>query len=127
MVDKVLVVDDEAPVRELFNDLLKKDSYTVKCVASGEEALDIVLKEDFDVALVDIKLTGMSGLEALKRIKDIKPNIIVIMITGFGYDEDLITKSKEYGCAGYIGKNMPISQILSSFKLFIKTAKEKAK
>lgn len=124
---KVLVVDDEAPVRDLFNDLLKKENCTVKSVSSGEEALDIINKEDFDVVLLDIKLQVMSGLEALKKIKDIKPNLIVIMITGFGYDEDLIAKSKELGCAGYIGKNMPISQIISNFKLFTQTAKEKFK
>ena len=124
---KILVVDDEAPVRDLFNDLFKKDGYDVKCVATGEESVELITKEDFDVVLMDIKLTGMSGLEALKRIKDIKPGTIVIMITGFGYDEDLIAKSREYGCAGYIGKNMPVSQMISSFKLFIKSAKEKAK
>ena len=48
------------------------------------------------------------------------------MITGFGYDEQLISKSRELGCSGYIGKNMPISQIMSNFKMFVKTAKEKA-
>ena len=69
----------------------------------------------------------MSGLETLKLIKESKPGSVVVMITGFGYDDDLIAKSKEYGCAGYIGKNMPISQILSSFKLFIKNAKGPAK
>ena len=124
---KIMVVDDEAPVRDLFDDLFKKEGYTVKTVASGEEAVTLVTKEDFDVVLMDIKFPGMSGLEALKRIKDIKPGLIVIMITGFGYDEDLIAKSKEYGCAGYIGKNMPISQMMSNFKLFIKSAKEKIK
>lgn len=124
---KVLVVDDEAPVRDLFDDLFRKEGYAVKCVATGEEAVDLVVKEDFDIVLMDIKLTGMSGLEALKRIKDTKPAVVVIMITGFGYDEDLVAKSKEYGCAGYIGKNMPISQMISSFKLFVKSVKEKAK
>ena len=121
---KVLVVDDEAPVRDLFSDLLKKERCTVKCVSSGEESLDVIKEEDFDIVLLDIKLGGISGLETLKKIKDIKPNLIVIMITGFGYDESLIAKSKEYGCSGYIGKNMPISQIMSNFKLFAKTGQE---
>jgi len=124
---KVLVVDDEAPVRDLFSDLLKKERCTVKCVSSGEESLDVIKEEDFDIVLLDIKLGGISGLEALKKIKDIKPNLIVIMITGFGYDESLIAKSKEYGCSGYIGKNMPISQIMSNFKLFAKAAQEGTK
>jgi CheY-like chemotaxis protein len=126
MLCKVLVVDDEAPVREMFGELLKEEDYRVEAVATAEEAIERIKKEDFDVILLDIKLPGMSGLEALKTIKDMKPTLPVVMITGFGYDDELISKSREYGCAGYIGKNMPISQILSSFKMFIKTAKEKA-
>jgi len=122
---KVLVVDDEAPVRDLFEDLFKREKYTVKVSSSCEEALGILEKEDFDVVLLDIKFPGMSGLEALKKMKVSKPQTTVIMITGFGYDEDLIAKCKEYGCGGYIGKNMPISQILSNFKLFVKTEKDK--
>ncbi|HNX82677.1 MAG TPA: response regulator [Candidatus Omnitrophota bacterium] len=125
MGNRVLICDDETPVRELFSDLLKKQLCDVATCMSGEEALDIVTKETFDVVLLDIKLGGMSGLETLKKIKDTKPETIVIMITGFGYDEQLISKCKEYGCSGYIGKNMPISQIISNFKLFVKSAKEK--
>ncbi|MDD5431766.1 MAG: response regulator [Candidatus Omnitrophica bacterium] len=121
----VLVVDDEAPVRELFTDLLKKEDCTVKSVSSGKDAIDIINTELFDIVLLDIKLLDMSGLDVLKKLKEIKPELIVIMITGFGYDEDLIAKSWEFGCSGYIGKNMPISQIMSNFRLFVKTAKEK--
>lgn len=122
---KVLICDDETPVRELFSDLLKKQSCDVSACTSGEEALEIVAKDNHEVVLLDIKLGGMSGLETLKKIKDMKPETTVIMITGFGYDEQLIAKCKEYGCSGYIGKNMPISQIISNFKLFVKTAREK--
>ena len=122
---KVLVVDDDAPARDMLGELFKKEKYLVKTAASAEEAIRDLDKEDFDVVLLDIKLTGMNGIEALKKIKDVKPDVVVIMITGFGYDNDLIAKSKEYGCDGYIGKNMSIPQIVSSFKLFVKKAKEK--
>ncbi|MFA5411222.1 MAG: response regulator [Candidatus Omnitrophota bacterium] len=124
---RVLVVDDEAPVRDLFADLLKAEKCAVKCVANGEEALALVDKEDFDVALLDIKLPGISGIETLKKMKEKKPGLIAIMITGFGYDEGLIAKSKEFGCSGYIGKNMPISQIMSSLKMFINAANQQLK
>jgi len=124
---RVLVVDDEAPVRELFTDLLEAEKCSVKCVATGEEALDMIVKEPFDVVLLDIKLPGISGIETLKKLKESSPRLTVLMITGFGYDEELIAKSREYGCSGYIGKNVPISQIMSSFRLFAKTAEEKNK
>jgi DNA-binding NtrC family response regulator len=122
---KVLVVDDEAPVRELFGDLLKKENCVIKGVSTGEDALTKINEEDFDIVLLDIKLPGISGLDTLKQIKATKPNLIVIMITGFGYDDDLIKKSQELGCSGYIGKNLPIPQIINSFRLFLKFAKEK--
>lgn len=122
---KVLVVDDEAPVRELFDELLKKNNCTVSSVASAEEALVLIKAEDFDVVLLDIKLTGINGLEALKRIKEIKPSLIVIMLTGFGYLEELIDMAIEYGAAGYIGKNLPVSEIIKNFKLFTQVAREK--
>ena len=125
MPHKILVVDDEAPVREMLNDLLKKEKYRVNTVASGEEALEEIVKEDFEAILLDVKLGGMGGLETLKKIKELKPESIVIMITGFGYDEELVTKSNEYGCCGYIAKNASIPQIISCFKSFIKEAKEK--
>ncbi|MDD5594800.1 MAG: response regulator [Candidatus Omnitrophica bacterium] len=127
MVYKVLVVDDEAAVRDLFADLLKEEKCMVKTASSAEEALDLVSKEDFEVVLLDIKLPGMNGIEALKKIKAEKPKTIVVMITGFGYDEGLIAKSKEYGCSGYIGKNMPISQIMGNLRLFIKATEERIK
>lgn len=125
MLYKILVVDDEAPVRELFEELLRKEDCKTTICATGEEALDILKTETFDVVLLDIKLPGMSGLEVLKNIREIHKDLPVIMITGFGFDDDLITKTKQFGCSGYIGKNMPVAQIISTFKQFVKNAKEK--
>jgi CheY-like chemotaxis protein len=122
---KILVVDDEVAVRELFGELFKKeDCQSISC-SSGEESLEILKKETFDVVLLDIKLPGMSGLEVLKNIRENYKNLPVVMITGFGYDEDLIAKTKQFGCSGYIGKNMPVAQIIVTFKQFVKSAKEK--
>lgn len=123
MAYKVLVVDDESAVRGLFSDLLKKEKYIVRAAASGEEALLQASKEDFDVVLLDIKLSGISGIDVLKRLKEMKPGLTVIMITGFGYDEDLVSRSKEYGCSGYIGKSLPIQEIMSKFRSFVESAK----
>jgi CheY-like chemotaxis protein len=122
---KILIVDDEVAVRDLFCELFKKeDCQSIPC-ASGEESLELLKKETFDVVLLDIKLPGMSGLEVLKNIRDNYKNLPVVMITGFGYDEDLIAKTKQFGCSGYIGKNMPVAQIIVTFKQFVKSAKEK--
>lgn len=122
---KILVVDDEAPVRDLLGDFLKKENCQPVTCESGEEALEMLKKETFDVVLLDIKLSGMSGLEVLKEIRKNYVDLPVVMITGFGFDEELIYKSKQLGCCGYIGKNIPVTQIITTFKQFVKEAKEK--
>ena len=127
MPKRVLVVDDDEMVRNLFNDLLKREKCVVQCVGTAEDGLDKIEKENFDVVLLDIKLPGMSGLEALKRIKILRPNLTVVMITGFGFDEELLAKSKEYGCSCYIGKNLPTSEIMNSFRAYLTSAAENKK
>ena len=125
MLYKILVVDDEAPVRDLLGDLFKKEDCLPVSCESGEEALIMLEKETFDVVLLDIKLPGISGLEVLKEIRQKYTNLPVVMITGFGFDEELIVKSKQLGCCGYIGKNMPVAQIIVTFMQFVKEAKER--
>ena len=125
MLYKILVVDDEAPVRDLLGDLFKKEDCLPVGCGSGEEALAILKGETFDVVLLDIKLPGMSGLEVLKEIRQTYTNLPVVIITGFGFDEELLSKSKQLGCCGYIGKNMPVAQIIVTFMQFVKDAKER--
>lgn len=121
---KVLVVDDEEQVRGLFCDLLKRQNCSVQSASSGEEAIEIIGKEDFNLVLLDIKLTGMSGFQALKKIKELRPSVIAVMITGFGYNEDFVAKAKECGSSGYVGKNMPTSEIVGVLKYYIEVAQE---
>ncbi len=125
MSEKILVVDDEAPVRDLLSDLFKKEGFLPETCSSGEEALEALKKDSFDVVLLDIKLGGINGLDVLQKIRAQYPELPVVMITGFGFDEELICKSKQFGCCGYIGKNMPVPQIIFTFKQFIKESKEK--
>jgi len=81
---RVLMVDDEARFRETTSKLLKKKGFEVTMAQSGEEALDIVRKHPQDVVILDIKMGGMDGHEALLKIKDIDSEIRVIMLTGHG-------------------------------------------
>jgi len=127
MLYKILIVDDEASVRNLLSDFLKREDCLPIACPSGEDALEILKKEAFDVVLLDIKLSGMNGLEVLKEIRKTYPSLPVVMITGFGFDEELIYKSKQLGCCGYIGKNIPMVKIIGTFKQFVKEAKTKGK
>jgi DNA-binding NtrC family response regulator len=81
---KILVVDDELIVRESLGGWLERDGHTVDKAASGEESLEKFEKTRYDIILLDIKMEGMSGLEVLKRVKEIDPDVSVVMITAYG-------------------------------------------
>jgi len=81
---KILVVDDELIVRESLGGWLERDGHTVDKAASGEESLEKFEKTRYDIILLDMKMEGMSGLEVLKRVKEIDPDVSVVMITAYG-------------------------------------------
>jgi DNA-binding response OmpR family regulator len=79
----VLVVDDEGPNRYSVSKTLQRAGYVVEDAASGEEALELINKHDFDVVLTDIRMDGIDGVELLRRIKEDSPDAIVILMTGY--------------------------------------------
>jgi DNA-binding NtrC family response regulator len=79
----ILVVDDEAIVRESIRDWLKDAGYEVFVAESGEDALKLVNKHDFSVMVLDLRLPGMMGIDVLKKVKALKPSIKSIVITAY--------------------------------------------
>ena len=79
----VLVVDDEAIVRESIRDWLKDAGYEVSVAESGEEALKLIQQKNFGVMILDLRLPGMNGIDVLKKVKVVKPNIKSIVITAY--------------------------------------------
>jgi DNA-binding response OmpR family regulator len=79
----VLVVDDEGAIRYSVSKTLQRVGYTVSEAASGEDALEAMKKDRYDVVLTDIRMPGLTGVELLKRIKEVAPDAIVILMTGY--------------------------------------------
>ena len=79
----ILIVDDEAIVRESIRDWLVASGFTVSTAASGEEALKMASGQDFGVVVLDIRLPGMTGLKTLQELRALKPGIKAIMITAY--------------------------------------------
>ena len=81
---RILLVDDEEDLVEFLAHLLLKRGYTVRATNSGPEAIEAVEAQVFDVALVDLKMPQMDGIEVLNNIRAIQPYLEVIMLTGHG-------------------------------------------
>jgi two-component system response regulator PilR (NtrC family) len=106
----ILVVDDELSMREFLRILLKKEGYQVTVAAEGKTALGLAEQDSFDLVISDIRMPGMSGLELLGRLKEIHPDIEVIMITAFASPEDAVTAMKG-GAFDYITKPFNVDEI----------------
>jgi len=100
---KLLLVDDEASQRELLSGYLGKNGYEVYTAGSGEEALEQYHTVFAPVALVDMKMPGMNGLQLLSRLKEINPFIQVIVLTAFGSVETAVAAMKA-GAFDYLTK-----------------------
>lgn len=103
---KILVVDDEKPIREMLKRFLVKKGYEVHDADNGDDALRIVGEQEPCIVLLDIRMPKTDGIEVLKKIKELRPDTGVIMITAVS-ETAVAEKCMEYGAFDYITK--PIS------------------
>ena len=107
MVNKpIMIVDDEAIVRESIGDWLKDAGYQVATVKSGEEALEMMEKQDFSVVILDIRLPGMTGMQVLREVKTKRPEIKSIIITAYP-TVATATEAKKFAAVDYLIKLAP--------------------
>lgn len=114
---RILLVDDHAVVRDGVQLMLgTSDDLEVTGVAErGSEALQLAAEQDFDVALIDIALPGMNGLELLKRLRAQNPKLPVLMLSM--YSEDIYAvRALKLGAAGYLTKNSPLPTLVAAVR-----------
>jgi DNA-binding NtrC family response regulator len=110
----VLLVDDEVEFRELLAKRLRKRDLTLFVAGSGEEAIAVVEREAVDVVVLDVRMPGMDGRQALREIKRRRPEVEVIMLTGHASVE-VALEGMELGAFDYLLKPVSIDELL--FKL----------
>ena len=107
---RILVVDDEANVRELLSVVLGRDGYEVTAAPDGAQALALFRKGQTDLVLQDLKMPGMDGLTLLKSLKEISPTIPVIMLTAFA-TWDSAVEAMRLGAYDYLKKPFDNDQV----------------
>ncbi len=100
---KVLVVDDDAVVGRSFDRVLSEKGYSVSTALNGQEALNKLGRNDYDVVFTDIKMPGMDGFEVAKRIRDKCPWTPVVIVTGYGTAANE-AKAEVLGVSGFVRK-----------------------
>ncbi len=111
MYPAVLIVDDEATIIESLEGILSDDGFEVMHAFNGYEALKKIESESPDIVLLDIWMPGMDGIETLKEIKKIAPNLPVVMITGHGTIESAVDSTKS-GAYDFLEKPLSIDKVM---------------
>lgn len=110
---RVLVVDDEASIRDLLSKTLALAEYEVDTAADASTALDRVRGLDYDLLIADLKMPGMDGLTLIRQVKRIRSELPVIIITGFSTESSAI-EAVNLGVAGYLTKPFRVPQVLAA-------------
>lgn len=111
----VLVVDDEEGIRDSLSGIFEDEGYTVLSSNSGEEALKILKEQTPDLVLLDVWLPGIDGMKTLKEIKELKPELPVIMISGHGNIE-VAVKATRIGAYDFLEKPLSLERVLLATK-----------
>ena len=114
MKKRILICDDDESVKLLLTETLK-DDYEIVEASNGREAVKLVTKEPFDLLIIDIKMPGTHGLEAIERIRQRKKDIPIIVCSGYSLmQDDIIIKTSDV--AAFISK--PIDLNVLKMKIF---------
>lgn len=112
---KILVVDDDQGMREFLEILLAREGYDVALASGGKEAIGLCRKHKFDLAITDLKMPKVDGIDVLKSIREILPETMVILITAFASGETALAAMKE-GAHDYLEKNFDVEELKAVIK-----------
>lgn len=108
----ILVVDDEQAIGDITCEFLKEAGFDAVFVTNAVDALHKMEEKPFDAVLLDIYLEEDDGLAFLGKLKKLYPSVPVIMLTGAGYDEDMMETALKEGASGYVSKDTDLEDVV---------------
>ncbi len=112
---RLLIVDDEVGFVNILAKRLSRRNMEVTSAYTGTEAIQVLRKQDFDVAVLDLKMEEMDGIEVLKIFKRMDPKMVVIMLTGHG-SEQAAREGIEFGAFDYLTKPCELEELLAKIR-----------
>ena len=112
---KILVIDDEKPIRDALHNILTAEQYQVDIVENGKKGLEMLNENDYDVVLCDIKMPGMDGLEVMTKASEVAPEVPFILISGHGTIE-IAVEAVRKGAYDFISKPPDLNRLLITIR-----------
>src|SRR5215467_10520545 len=122
-MSKLLLIDDEADVQYSFQRIFDSPEIELTTASSGEEGLKILSKLQPDLVIMDVRMGGMTGLETLRRIRQIDPRLLVILMTGYGTTQTTIEAMK-LGAFDYLVKPFDVPKLRDIVSNALKAARD---
>lgn len=123
MKAKILVVEDEARLRNLLLESIALEGHHIEGADSAEKAIDLLDKEKFDIVLTDVNLPGKSGLELLPICRQHNPNIYILVMTGYG-TIDTAVQAMKLGAADFLTKPIALNDLISAIRMAVERISE---
>jgi YesN/AraC family two-component response regulator len=113
---KILLVDDEAHIRVFVSLILKSlGAPLISEASNGEEAIKAYQEGKHDVVLLDVNMPHMDGIQTLKKLREINPDVVVIMLTSLA-NRETVERAHDYGAVHYIRKDTPKEEIAKALR-----------
>lgn len=119
---RILIVDDDSELRANLSEILRGAGYYTDEAASGKEAIEKSASKDFDIALLDLMMPRMSGIDALPELRKVSPKTKTIMVTAFATVESAVNAIKK-GASDYITKPFKIEELLTIIRRVLEEAR----
>ncbi len=113
---KILIVDDDLHIQRLYKEELAEEGYEVVLAATGKEALELFQQENPDIVTLDILMPDIDGISLLRKMKEQKPKIPIIMSTAYDYRDDFAVWASE----AYIVKSADLTELKKTIKNLVK-------
>ncbi len=118
---KILLIDDENEFTSTLAERLEIRGYDAKTTDSGEAGIELIQNENFDIAILDLMMPGMSGIETLRQIKIINTALPVILLTGHGSTKEGV-EGMRIGAADYLMKPLDINDLMEKINETLNTS-----
>lgn len=112
---KILVVDDDGDLRRVLTTILRRQGFIVSAVETGREAIEHIASGEYKIALIDVRLQDMNGLDVICETHKLKPEVTKIVITGYPSEEDK-SKAKQCGASMYLVKPVRAEELVKIVK-----------
>ena len=122
----ILIIDDQEGIRKSFSAILEKEGYEVDAVATGQEAIKRSKSRIYNLALVDLRLPDMDGIQLLTTMRDTSPKMVKIIVTGYPSMENAI-EAVNRGADAYIVKPFTMETLLRTIEEHLRKQKEAVK